>query len=471
MAIDQTFTEPIEGFIPPLSLEDPIQSSNATSPQVLSIPVFDSQLARGFFGEITPDRIRELRNDPTIAFLRETITSPAIHTPWNYIETKNAPAGAKDFIEEQMEKHRIFLLQESFYGCVDFGWQGWEKVMTVDAKGFNVVSWYKQLLQEYTGILIFLDTGRFAGLNNSPTVTTRTGKDVALPLQNSMIVNFEVEGTNWYGKSVFQVLNDIQKKWNTVDTAASRFDQKVAGSHWVLYYPVGQTRYKGVMTTNDKIAERVLATLQASGTTAIPDEVQEWSDVDDIDDKIKGKWRLELLSDKGNSQQHFTDREKYLDNLKARAFGLPERSVFEGKFGTKAEAEVHADIGISNIDMKHRIIAKYLNLGVVRQLMTMNYGPEAADSVMIQVTPLVDSQYNMLKDIYHMILQSPGSQLAEMVNIDTKALRQKLDITSVPDAKPFAENLEEQQEEAIEAAQAIKAPAQATGDPTTEEEE
>ena len=46
---------------------------------------------------------------------------------------------------------------------------------------------------------------------------------------------------------------------------------------------------------------------------------------------------IELLSDSGKGQQPFTDRQKYLDILKVRAFGFPERSILEGQFGTKAD--------------------------------------------------------------------------------------------------------------------------------------
>jgi len=50
------------------------------------------------------------------------------------------------------------------------------------------------------------------------------------------------------------------------------------------------------------------------------------------------------MSATNTSQGSFIDRQKYLDALKMRAFGLPERSILEGSHGTKAEADVHADI-------------------------------------------------------------------------------------------------------------------------------
>lgn len=141
------------------------------------------------------------------------------------------------------------------------------------------------------------------------------------------------------------------------------------------------------------------------------------------------------MSDNSGVQRSFIDRLKYLDNLKARAFHLPERSVLEGSFGTKAEAETHADIGLGTIDMKHRIIVHHYNQQIVNELLRLNFGEGTEDTVKIIVAPLVDSRLSIIREVYRLFLQNPVSLIEELGHIDGKALRQELNIPSLTDTE------------------------------------
>ena len=239
------------------------------------------------------------------------------------------------------------------------------------------------------------------------------GNEIIIREHNAQLINLEVEGTNWYGRSVSEVTDALVTNWTTVNNAADRYDKKTAGSHWVVYYPVGKTLYEGTETDNDKIARTLLNNLESSGAIAIPDEVQEWLD-DDIDRDYKGKWRVELLSDTGNASRTF-----------------PERSVLEGKFGTKAEAETHTDIGLATIDTKHQLIIDQINKQAINQLLILNWGEKAKGTVYIDKAPLVDSRFSTLKEIYRLIIQSPETIISETQQINLKALRDELAIPSV----------------------------------------
>jgi hypothetical protein len=431
---------------------DPEKSSEATRGQQLSLPQVGSRVYPSSYFYVTPSRIREIRKDATVRLVRQAVVAPIIHTPWTFKE-KNAPAGARDFIENMFHGQRDWLLQGALYGALDFGWMPYELVYETTENNTRVeISKFKQLLQDFTTILIYVDTGDFAGFTNWPLYTasnnylqpdgrTTTGWEVELDEQYAMNINLEVEGTDWYGISTSSSLHSLMQDWDTVNDSANRYDRKVAGATWVIYYPVGMTDYNGVETSNDEIARTVLSTLEASGGVAIPDEIQEWvSELQDsIDKDVKGKWRIELISARTSASKSFEDRQKYIDNLKVRVFGIPERSLLEGKFGTKAEAETHSEIGLSTVDTKHRLIVQQLNVQAINQVLRLNWGESAVNSVWIEVAPLVSSRFNHLKEIYRMLLQSPDIGTIEAQNLDMRSIREELAVPAAPGADDVLE--------------------------------
>lgn len=417
------------GYAGPIQLKDPDRNSESTAPQLKEGVLFDSRLKNRFGRDstLTPDKIRKIRRDPTIKMMRDIILAPVVHTEWTIIANEKAPSDAKEFVESVFMPLRLHFLQTSFSGCIDFGWTPYEKVLQ-EKNGQIVYAKFKQLLQDYTYILIYLDTGDFGGFVNYPIEYGVSLREVILDAQESMNINFEYEGTNWYGESIFQAVKEPYDDWIDANNSAKRYNTKVAGAHWVVHFPVGKTSFNGVITDNQAIALSVITTLESNGAVCIPDDVLEF--MDDVDSKTRGKWEVKLLSDSSNAQITFSDRQKYIDTLKVRAFGIPERAVLEGQFGTKAEAEVHSSIGLSTIDTKHRIVVDQLNKQAVNQLLFLNYGEEAVDTVKIHVAPLVDSRFSVVKEVYRMILQSPNTIDDEVIQLDTKALRDELSLPS-----------------------------------------
>jgi hypothetical protein len=357
-----------------------------------------------------------------------------IHTPWVY---KASGIGKNEATEEMIDKVkdsfsslRDRFLQQAVFGACDYGWQPFEVIYeptdTTDLRISNL----KALLQDFTEILIYIDTGEFAGFTNRP-VSSRDFRDVLVERDYALNITFQVEGTDWYGTSVFEALQGIMQSWDNVEDTASRYDTKIAGAAWVIKFPVGKTLYNGVKTSNDEIAADLMQKLRASGGICIPDEVQAWFD-DTIDtaQKVKAKWEVMLITADSSASTSFIDRQKYLDTLKIRAFGFPERSILEGKHGTKEEADVHGDVALSIVDTKHKLITDQLNAGPVKTFVRFHYGKEFENAVCIEPAPLVDNQFATVKDIYRMILQTPDALMQEVQNIDLNEMRDKLGIPS-----------------------------------------
>ena len=418
--------------IGPVQLRERGKGSEATAPQVRTRPVDDSRLSPEY-SNLTYRCIRELREDPTVQLARWAVLSPMIHTPWVYEHNigRKPTKRMLRFVEENFGPIRDFFLSQAVFGALDFGWQPFEIVYKTDGKRIYVER-LKALLQDYTQILIYLNTGNFAGFTNQAATYI---EEQLLTERYACNINFSAEGTDWYGSSVYKSLRSTIANWNDVNKAANRYDRKIAGATWVIYYPVGNTPYNGVSTPNDQIAKALLDSLESSGNVAIPDEIQDWVD-DTIDHEAKGKWRIELISSDSSSAQNFIDRQKYLDALKMRAFGLPERAILEGSHGTKAESVVHGDIALSIVDSRHRLLTYWVNLYVVPQLMLLNFGEEYKWSVKVKPAPLVDTQFATVKDIYRLILSNGDALLQEAQNIDMKALRDELGIPTGPGLAP-----------------------------------
>lgn len=402
-------------------------STEKTAGQIILGTQYDSRIHQRIY-PLTYKKIRELRNDPTIQLARWAVLSPMIHTPWVYEASKLGKAKATeemvDCVRDSLEPLRDWFLQKAVFGTLDFGWQPFE-VIFAPLEGKIQITNFKALLQDFTDILVYLDTGGFAGFVNEPII----------PMSASVIlnpyalnINFSVEGTDWYGYSVFEAIKCVSDSWNAVESTSTRYDKKIAGATWVVYYPVGETLYNGTRTANDEIANDLIKKLEGSGGVAIPDDVVSW--MDGVNRDKMGKWRLEIVEAKTTSQLAFIDRQKYLDALKMRAFGFPERSILEGKHGTKEDAAEHADVALSIVDSRHRLLTDQLNNGPVKTILRLNYGEKYASCVHVKPAPLVDSQFAMLKDFYRTILQTPDALLQEAANMDMKGIRDALGVPS-----------------------------------------
>lgn len=394
-----------------VTLYDTDKTSEKTGPQIFSTPITDSRVYPNN-KPITYRCIRTLVEDPTCQLAELAVIAQMVHTPWVVTSYKSqATPEMVDFVDKNLLVHRDFFLQQAVSGTLRFGWQAFETIYKPEG-GQIWIDCFKALLQDYTDILVYINNGKFAGVINE----TGTADPKILNNEYSFVINFDVEGTDWYGNSVYRYLRKTLSSWDAVEGSASRYDKKIAGAAWVVYYPVGKSPYgsPAVETDNGEIANALLTKLEASGSIAIPDEVQEWVD-DSIDTDAKGKWRVELITADSNSQSGFIDRGKYLDALKVRAFGFTERSLLEGSKGTKEEASVHTDISLATIDTKHRLICHWLNWYVVPNLMRLNFGKQYMWSVRVIPAPLADNKFNTIKSIYHALIQNADPEQWEKI--------------------------------------------------------
>ena len=355
---------------------------------------------------------RTIRRDPTIALARTLAAAPILIGGWTVEADDDVPDERKDLIADWVFPMRDHIMETALlFGHVDFGWQSYEKIFEYK-DGRIVLKKLKPLLPDITQIMVASSTGAFAGLYQSRD-------DLTLSLAKSLLISFRVEGTNWYGEGLLEGVRLTYNKWADADTGASRYDQKIAGSRLEIGYPQGTSPINGVDTANEIIAERMGKALEASGVVIHPNMPEGEEDME---------WSLKILEDKGGRQPTFIDRLKYLDALKVRALLLPERSVLEGQFGTKAEAAEHINFAITNMELVDRGITRHINWHVVDQLLALNWGESARGTVRLVTVPLVDTALEFLRALYQEMLKNPVGFLEEYGLIDTEQLKEALGV-------------------------------------------
>jgi len=355
---------------------------------------------------------RDIRKDPTTALVRTLITSGIVSAGWSTEKDDDAPDDWRVFIQGQMKAVRAALVEAAVLGGVDFGWSPFEKCFRVEG-GRIVIDKVKPLLQDITNI--FVDArGNFTGFDQpwgqSVFVPFGDGRSAA---SRALLFPWRVEGTNWYGYPLLENVRDVFAKWTTAEEHAETFDEKVAGSRLVVYYPPGKTKVDGVDTPNETIAQTIIDTLDASGSVGVPTTVANY--VDALDKRSTG-WRIESIRDKGPAPVTL-ERLEYLDVLKVRGMGMPERTILHGaQEGAKAGSETAQTFAIRNLEAMASYVAKIVNAFLVDQLLTLNYGPDAKGRVYVVASPIQDETREFLADIAADVLKSQPS-LADMDSI------------------------------------------------------
>lgn len=372
---------------------------------------------------VTYRQLRAIRTHPTIALARAVAMAPGVLSSWS-VEKKDeqTPDQWVDYVSETLLPARPQIMETALGGGNDFGWQGWEKVFRLEEQGpfaGRITVKLKALLHDITEIMVE-ETGGFFGFRQERD-------DVTVPREQSLLVPLRSEAQMYHGNGLLINAFDTHTQWCQSNDGAGRYDQKIAGAHWVVRYPqgttpvttveLGVTTFDGTRKGNREIALEMISALKASGSVVLP-AVTEGA----------AEWGIELVGDENGKQASFNDRLKYLDSLLLRAFLVPERSALEGQFGTKAESEAQFDVALMIQQMAVNYITCMINWHVVDQLLVLNYGEAARGQVWFGAAPLVDTQAEFLRKVYDRILENDITMLEESANIDKSAMRDRLDI-------------------------------------------
>lgn len=396
------------------TIRKPRQKEKTTA-QSVSYSFPEGVLHRPYVRVGTYKQLREIRKDPTIILARALLISCVQSGSWNIETDEDVSDDVKEFIEHILPLRDDYIYNVVAFGKVDYGWMGFEKIFKVN-KGRIEIEYLKPLLHDITNILV-TKNGHFNGYRQQNIISAMA---VDLFPEKCLHTAFDVEAGNFYGIPLLENIRKSCNDWVDCNEGAKRYDKKLAGTHWVIYYPPGLATIDGESVKNDVTAGKILDALQSSGSVAIPTTVIEV--IQELNTKEAATvyaWKVELLEDSGTKQESFGARLKYLDSQKVRGLLMPERSLLEGQFGTKAEAGEHISLMLNNLESIDRQITRMTNEQLVNQLVLLNFGQEMVGRVRLVSAPLVDEQIGFLRELY----KSKSDP-----NIDLSALKERLDI-------------------------------------------
>jgi hypothetical protein len=363
---------------------------------------------------------REFQKDATVALVREVAPGPILASNWTIESEEGIPEEDVKRIKDDVMRIRNQFLLQAVRGLNDYGWMGFEKVWKKDSEGYAHLHKLKPLLHEHTWILVD-DNGSFLGFQQDDQ------NETVVPLNKALLLSQDVEGTNWYGSARLETVGRQVEDWDDCNDGARRYDQKIAGSHWVVYYPIGETPdANGDMIDNYTIAGNILAALESSGKMRIPSSVQ--TEIESMNEKGESSWKIETISDNVARQHSFVARLEYLDKLKVRAYGFPEDVILKTRYSPKTEQGVHANIIATAQDVQHQYIIDMLNRHVIDQTLRYNHGKDSVGSIWIVPAPITNMSLSFLQDSYKMLLNNQSAVTEEYNHVDIAELRTKVGI-------------------------------------------
>lgn len=398
----------------------------------------------------TYEDARTIRRDPTVRLARLLSVAPILAAAWSVENDADADPRAIDFVDK-IRKFRSYLIKEAAFGMIDYGWRGIEVCWKLGDDSYLEIDKFNSLLPDITHAKPDAE-GNFLGFHQYYTDYQNKVKDVEIVgAAKAMLFNQRQEGVNFYGESDLETIQETKRRYDFANDIAEEYDRKSAGSALIIEYPQGKTLLNGVMTDNAEIAKTLQATIRSNGGISIPRSV-----AGAIGNLTMGAnsnsltnpegWNIRLLESTGSSSAHLLSRAQHLETLMVRGIGLPERSLLEGKHGTKADAKVHADVALTSAIDRSDYILSVLNEGPIAAGLVFNFGPGQKGKVRLIAEPIGEDEKAFLRDVYMRILGGADSALLDLGNVDMAALRE---IAGIPSKHQDAVEGDEEHEDPL----------------------
>jgi len=365
---------------------------------------------------------RRMISNPTIALARAASTAPVRAAKWGVQSEEGVPEEWKNEIQEAMKPLYPQLIKDMLRS-LDYGWAGFEKVFEI-RKGLVTYSKIKALLVDITDIQIDKNTGDFAGF--------RQGK-VEIDADKSVIFTHDGEAGNLHGRSRNENCRPEWSQWNHALGKSGQYITKAAGVIPMIEYPEGVSNdANGKEVDNAVHAATMLRELGMGHGIYMPNTLAKFAEDlarSGVDISQLKSWLISFLETKGRHGQEIVEMMGHLESLMMRGWLVPERSALEGKHGTKAESEVHADLALVVSYLLLLDITDAINRQIVDPLLQYNHGLEAKGSVFIVPEELGSDEQIFFRDLLKQVFANPQNLdlFLNVLNVDAL-----LDIAGLP---------------------------------------
>lgn len=409
------------GTLPRLTAETTRRQASSNFFGVSGVMGFNSLAS--YAGACDYQTYRKMSRDPTLALARAMAKLPILGASHSF----EADDGVPDQVVETVQKAVDGIwgdLVEVLLWALEYGWKSGELIWENTAAGLVPVR-FKPLAVDTTCILVDADTGSYLGVRQG---------DADLRWGKSVYFGNEVEDQNYYGVSRHENVRQlVWGPWQDLMTKLHTYFAKGAGVIPIVRYPIGEgADESGANDDNFKRARDISENLSAARGICYPTEISNAM----IDAAIKGAkiddmqaWTIDFLEARAGHGDEFLGSARYLDSLKMRGWLVPERAGIEGQNGTKAEAEVHGDVGVGVAEQTHQAICRAVSRQVVDPILVYNFGPQMRGKVRIVAAPMVDDARALVRDIVKSVLTNPAAIDVLLSSTDFDAM---LDQTGIP---------------------------------------
>jgi len=339
---------------------------------------------------------RRIKKQPTVHLARRLAIAPMLRASWS-IEGPDALDATVALAQRTIKALRGVFMSHVTRALYDYGSASMEQYLAVPGPARHAAGppdlVLKPLLNDLVNVLVD-PSGAFAGLKVARAAPglghgtlSYSAHHTLLPVTSSVFIGLDPEAGQFYGTGALEIARETYADWKEANLTASRYDRKVAGTFLQLTYVAGSTVGKdGVRVDNAELAQTYLEAFETGCSVAVP--IDRSAFLGAATESLPPDFKLEFLSDASSRQGAFVERMRYLDSMLVRAFGLPERAILEGQFGTKAEAEAHTNLALVAMESTHEFLTEEFATQILHPYLTLMLGRAAADTVTLTAGPI-----------------------------------------------------------------------------------
>jgi len=336
----------------------------------------------------------------------------------------------KKFIKDNLDNKWSSILKDCLK-AFDFGFAGFEKVWKYATLSFDpglnkpkvrdrdfVILQKLKPIHPNTMRARTDDLGNFAGINQG-----RSGENIKLPRNKSMIVTNDEEFGNFFGKSR---MVPAYEPWYWKQISVQfflRYIERFSIPPYAIGFPPGQTRFaNGVQMDNAQIATNMGTALGSYGNVAVPTTT---------DDKGNRKWSIEAVQQpKLNMKPQ--DIIGFWDMMILRGLLIPDVDTIAGL--SSRDSAISSSVYLSTLSEMVKQIEEKVNKEIVQPLLIWNFTEDELTECTLNVEDIDFNKAVEMRKLFSKILDLSASYAKNLGGLpfegfpDMRKILEKLDI-------------------------------------------
>lgn len=376
---------------------------------------------------------------PIIQHARSQAHDPIISAALSYEAKKGVAQKRKDFIKTQID--RVWEQVGDMLRAMDYGFAPFEKVWKITGGTYGIDC--LKPLTVYRNGIVTDPHGSFAGI-----APWGTSKEDWLGVHKSFLFTYDKIFGNLYGRSRLEnVRATAWRDWLDAATDLVKLSRKISGKLGIFSTPMGgfKNATGGVTPWSDLAAQMgSLLTTDASlihfyhmgsvnpQTGTMNPIIPSQNNFEQFVELTKVKAVNLEMQDFGSNSPAIASIIERMEKNEMRMFAgyfQSPRTGMATKGGTKADAGVHKDTAVVNCENVAGSLVRAINRQITNELLVLNYGEGARDSVWALPPKLTDDNVATDMTLLDGVLTNAdglGTSFIEQINWNTLADRRDI---------------------------------------------